>query len=64
MMFAHLIKKNKFKNFAYYSNLFFKKYINNEALLIFLNYLPLLILILIDVIMITKNKNQKIFNFL
>ena len=56
-------KKNKFKNFAYYSNLFFKKYINNEALLIFLNYLPLLILILIDVIMIRKNKNQKIFNF-
>lgn len=54
--------KNKFKNFAYYLNLLFKKYLNNETSLILLNYLPLLILIVIDIIMIINKKNQKIFN--
>lgn len=57
-------KKNKFKNFAYYFNLLFKKYINNETSLVHLNYLPLLILIVIDIIMIINKKNQKIFNLL
>ena len=55
-------KNNNFKNFPYYFNLFFKKYIYKDASLIILNYFQIVILIFIDIIMIFNNKNQKIFN--